>query len=163
MSDFSKIRIESIASLNTEAMVIRSIATNLYNVGLDKLAAKLDQISSTIFTATQNLNDAISKDESEQFKQAQQSSINVLNATLAGIEIGKHKDIYFPDHYECSCGFKTENEDIYKRHTEENTQNQECIPADCGYCHLEKYCFDQKIKRLSTNCIKTFKMHQEKK
>lgn len=91
MSDFLKIRQKSTAKIEDSAFQILRISNTLFEVGLDRVANNLAELSITIETEIKNLTDAFYKEQTRQYEQAQQSSLNVLNAAIAGIEIGNKK------------------------------------------------------------------------
>lgn len=88
MSDFLKIRQEATGRIEDAAFQISRISNTLFAVGLDRVANNLAELSITIDAEIKNLTDAFYMEQTKQFEQAQQSSLNVLNAAMAGIEIG---------------------------------------------------------------------------
>lgn len=91
MSDLLETKREAADNIENAVLSLYKISDSLYTVGLDRAADSINQLSLTILKEIKTLINAIDRDQDMQYKQAQQSSTNVLNAALAGIEIAKSK------------------------------------------------------------------------
>lgn len=89
MSDFLEVKNKALSGLNLAAYFLEKMSDNLFNVGFEKLSTQIGDTALTIKNNTKSLDEAITKDLYRQFDQAQQSSINVLNAAMAGIKLAE--------------------------------------------------------------------------
>ena len=74
-------------SMNGVQDELHSLAYSLADIGLEKLAKQLAAMGRILFQAEEKLQQAKSNKVHEDYKQAEQSSVNVLSATLGGIEL----------------------------------------------------------------------------
>lgn len=71
---------------------LRHVANNLFAVGLDIPAEAIKHCAGRIRECMDRIDKQQWEDSQRQFQAAQQSSVNVLNAVLGGIEIGKREN-----------------------------------------------------------------------
>jgi hypothetical protein len=74
------------------AETLEQASRSLTDIGLDRLAGTLWCASQDIFESVKTLRDADAAEIHERFQQSQQSSANVLNSVLAGIELGRKEE-----------------------------------------------------------------------
>jgi len=87
--DFNTTCKEQFQILNSITEQLECLRDNTYSVGLDKLANKIDILADLLADSTVKLKNAIYQDINRQYKQAVQSSVNVLASALAGIKVQK--------------------------------------------------------------------------
>ena len=42
----------------------------------------------------------------------------------------EHKELFFHDHYECTCGFRTESEIAFERHSRKNKMQRDTLTPE---------------------------------
>lgn len=72
---------------------LAKIASSFSTIGNEKIANILFGIESTISHSLSDIESYILEHMDDQVKQAKQSSVNVLNAALAGIKLEKKKEL----------------------------------------------------------------------
>ena len=80
---------DSCATLRIIRDRIDNLSVSFFVTGNETMANKLDNIASIIDECQSSIDKAVGNGLDEQVKQAWQSSINSLNAALAGVEIAQ--------------------------------------------------------------------------
>jgi len=70
---------------------LNNLSDLLDEVGNDKLAYRVSMIHSDLIDAYKQIDDAVTKNLDDQYRQAQESSANVLKACLAGAKIAENE------------------------------------------------------------------------
>lgn len=91
MSDWLKKHHEAVEDISICIVNLQSIGSLLYNVGLDKLEARVNGVHNKLSDALEKLQESMDENLDEGYKRAQESSANVLKACLAGIQLEKEK------------------------------------------------------------------------
>ena len=79
---------ESRKDLVNACCELNHLVRSLYGVGNTFLAGRIEKVAESIEMASKRIDSAQRKESNRLFEQAEQSSLNVLHATLAGIDIG---------------------------------------------------------------------------
>lgn len=79
-------------SLEQDVYHLRALADAFHRIGNSSLARELDFRANTIENATGGIREYICDVSSQRVTDAMQSSANMLNAALAGIEIGQKSE-----------------------------------------------------------------------
>lgn len=66
---------------------ISMLSDTLYIAGNDRVSKKLDMMYSSISKSLKNIDNIIDSHVTEEYRNSQQASVNVLNAALAGIKL----------------------------------------------------------------------------
>jgi hypothetical protein len=74
---------------NVRGMVCRlqKYSTAFYLLGNEKVSTELEVMAGELYQHQDNIQKELGKELNRQYKQAQQSSVNVFNAALAGIKV----------------------------------------------------------------------------
>lgn len=68
---------------------LRELADAFRTTGQECLASNLEAVANNLATTRDQLNDLVHEEVDRQFQEARQSSANVLNSMLVGIQLGK--------------------------------------------------------------------------
>ena len=68
---------------------LEALSRAFYETGNSVIGGQLDTIATDLHEARSEISGAVSKNINNEYQQAQQSSMNVVKACLAGIEISK--------------------------------------------------------------------------
>lgn len=83
MSDYLETISNTTKVIRGHASHLRKLGNAFYMTGNAEIADQLDYISSSIMQAEEDLQDAISKNVTDQYNQSMQSTTNMINACIS--------------------------------------------------------------------------------